>query len=62
MNYRWMIIGASVTSLGLYLYLLYKIPFSWFVSLLGLLLFFFGFAVKKHDRYAEGRAPLKSTI
>lgn len=66
MNYRWVFMGLGLVVLGLFICLLYKSPVSWFVggvvSVSGLILFFFGYVIKRHDRYAEGRLPLKSRL
>lgn len=47
--------GMSTTVIGIYLNFLYGIPFTWLVSLAGLALFFFGYAIKEHDWYADSR-------
>ncbi len=49
MNYRWMLMGIGIILIGLFLTLLYKIPFSWVISILGFILFFFGYAIKGAD-------------
>ncbi len=52
MNYRWILMSFGVIFIGLYLYFLYKIPFTWIISILGLVWFVFGFVIKKHDTYS----------
>ncbi len=51
MNYRWVFISASIFLLGLFLFFIYNINFSWVISVLGLIGFLFALT-KKHDWYA----------
>lgn len=55
MNYRWALMGMSMAVAGMYLNFLYMIPFAWLVSVAGLALFLFGYAIKSHDWYADHR-------
>lgn len=47
--------GMSMAVAGMYLNFLYMIPFAWLVSVAGLALFLFGYAIKSHDWYADHR-------
>jgi len=55
MNFRWVFMGISIMILGLYIYLIFNIPFSWLISIMGFVLFFFGYVIKRHDWYADYR-------
>ena len=51
MNYRWLFISASIFLLGLFLFFIYKVSFSWILSIFGLIGFLFAIT-KEHDWYA----------
>ncbi|UCG95762.1 MAG: hypothetical protein JSV92_01790 [archaeon] len=55
MNYRWAFMGISTVLLGLHVYFLFQIPYSWAISIIGLVLLYFGYAIKRHDWYADYR-------
>jgi len=62
MNYRWSFMGIGVIIFGFYIYFIYKMPFSWLILVFGFIFFLIGFMIKRHDKYAEGKLPLKSRI
>jgi hypothetical protein len=47
--------GINTIIIGFYIYLLFKIPFSWLISVAGVIFVFFGYVIKKHDWYADYR-------
>lgn len=55
MNYRWMLMGTGLIIIGFYLHFLYNMPFSWVASVVGFIWVFFGYAIKRHDWYADHR-------
>lgn len=55
MNFHWMFIGLSTVLLGLHVFFLFRIPYTWLVSVFGLLLFYFGYAIKRESWYYDYR-------
>lgn len=43
MNYNWLFAGTLVTLFGILFYLIYLIPYTWFVSVIGLIMTYVGF-------------------